>query len=845
MFFSRATIFAGLVIVPLVLFIASSVSSFSVLDSLAVQENHLTTEVTHNAYSDKDGLNAERIFERTRRFDLTPVDKTKLGFSESGFWHVVSVKNLTNSRVRYRIVLDNPTIDYIRVYEVYDDDVKHVTSLGDQQPGISRAQLAAPVHLLEINKTSSQTVLFYTKTTGSYFLPIKVFEESSFIRYQNAVSMIWGAFIGVVLLMTVYNLILYVGGKERLYILYVGYILSFLIELGVVHGYNFYILPEATARVASQNIIVLNYLISYFTIRFAMEFFKIEKTINFRSYRVSRVLQILVLLGGLISIFIKEMYAAPLFFVIQIIMYVFVVSVIVKKWREGIKWAKYYVISWCPLLVGAGIGSLLFMGVVEYNFWTRHALLLSVMFEMAFISMALAERLRISEADRLYQASHDPVFGFPNISLMRNKVSSLAMEGRYNDFSVISVAVQKYESISPYLETDELKLLMHEVATDIERKLASELMLINLESDARANSTAMIREGVFAFIVTSNDRVLLEKVLNELASDQPKTYQLKSASLRLNCTIGAASLSDCEKGVEEIVNRSLQGVEIANQNKSNIWWFKTRSNDVAGSKLKIATALKNALLADELKLVYQPQVSLVDNKVIGLEVLLRWDNNLGLGSTDEFIAVAEDTGLIEKVSEWVFEKACLDLIRLREQCSFKGVLSINVSIYDINSGTFLSYLIQTLDKHQLKANDFILEVTENVGYEYNSKFLQRLKEFREFGFRIAIDNFGKGRSSLTYLSRMPFSQLKIDGSIISECLNDKTSQEILKASVNIAHSLKYKAIAQNVESEEVLIFLKEIGCDIGQGLYINKPMTIEEAKESLSSSITITTKTVG
>ena len=821
---------------PIIVFLFSSISSFNVLETLSISTNSLTFEMEHTVWEDRRGLDADVVIKNIEQGNLQEVSKSKLSFSESRYWHRIDVLNHALAPKEITVLFDNPTIDHLTIYKIDEGALSFIDKLGDKNVTEDRSKMALPKIDITVNSGNKVSLLFSTETTGSHFLPVKVFESESFIRYKDAVYMLWGAFIGIVILMAIYNLILYTGSGDKLYVLYIGYIISFLFELGIVHGYNFYLMPAWMAAELSQKVIVVNFLISFFTVKFAVNFMKVTAKSFPKLYKYSRILSVILIIGFCITLFIKESIAAPIFFLVQLIMYTYVIALMWTRLKTGVKWAKYYVASWLPLLFGAAVGSMLFMGGVEYNFWTRHALLLSVMFEMAFISMALAERLRISEAERLYQASHDPLFGFVNSNFILSKAVELEAS-ELSNFSAITVSIQKYDSLSPYIEQESLLGLVNDIANDIEGKLSSELRLIELDPQSRHKSTAIIRDGVFGFLVASNDNALMDQVLNELAKEQPKTYNIKNVTFRINMTIGVASLHSCKKGAKEIINRSLQAAEIANQNKTNLWSISDRVKNNSFDKMSIASELKLALDKNKLILNYQPQISLKTGQAVSFEVLLKWKNsNYGYVSTEEIVSIAEETGLITNISKWVFESACRELRYLKDKFNFDGSFSINVSCHDIVDTSFMSSTLDSMTRHNIKANWITLEILESQNFDDNKYFHSQLNNLNEVGFRLAIDNFGKGRSSLSYLGGEPFAQLNVDNSIVSKSYLDETKLKLLKTCINLAHTLDLQVLCEGVEDKETLKILQTLNCDIAQGYYLFKPVTFEELTGVISSS---------
>ncbi len=834
LFFSKANVLAFCLSLIILVFLGSSLTSFNALDSLAIDERSILFEFKHKVWEgslDDDGNDAYRKIEQGR---FKPIDKDKLSFSNSKYWHVLELTNHSSSAKEIVILFDNPTIDSLSIHRIEEGTPRTIASLGDKDNKVVKHQHAFPNFQFKISGNSTFKLLVGSETLGSHFLPIKAFERANFDRYKDAVYMLWGAFIGIVVLMSIYNLILFLGSGDKLYVLYIGYIVSFLMELGIVHGYNFYLMPSWLASILSQKVIALNYIISFFTVLFAVRFMKLDKFNAPQLYRFAKYLSYLLITGFLFSLLVQESIAAPLFFLAQLLMYTYVICLMWSRFKSGIKWTKFYVISWLPLLFGAAVGSMLFMGLIEYNFWTRHALLLSVMFEMAFISMALAERLRVSEAERLYQATHDPVFGLVNSNFILSKAVDLEKTGEITNFSVLTVIIQKYDSLTAYLDQEKLLILIDDFVNDIEGKLSTELRLIELDSSSRHKSTAMLREGVFSFLVASNDSALMEQVLTELSQEKSKSYHLGSANIKIDKVIGVASLKACKNGAKEIINRSLQATEVAIQNDKALWSLSSVDEQNLNEKPVVANALADIFDFDLIELQYQPKFCLRTGHVIGFSVVLKWlGKSFGHMSTEELLAAFHESALIEKVMKWVFDQSCNDLKVLQAQFNFSGNLNIKViPTAELNADTLTSAL-NSLSKHSIEPNLINIEVSEKQGIQDINKIKEKLEQLKEVGFNLVADHFGTGNSSLTYLSSINFSQINIDRSIVNSCKEDGVSRAIVTACVNIAHSMGYKVQANGISDKDTLKILQSLHCDYVQGLHLGKPLSFELLIESL------------
>ena len=821
---------------PIVFFLSGIVNSLTSVDHLSIKQDDMTMDIRYKFLMDRNNsLTLNDVVTQLDSFTELSLNEAKVELGNIGFWYQLELKNTLVTPRELVILLDNPMMDTINIYQYVDGQYSFVHNLGDHNSTNSKEIRAFPNYKVSVEGKQQASFLIYSTTTGVANLPISIFDTENYHRFKDAVYLLWGAFIGIIVVMSVYNLILFYGTREKLYVLYIGYIATFLIELGVVHGYGFYIIPSPLFEFLSENIVSLNFMLGYFSLMFALNFLKYNEEPKRKITRYATSLANFNLVLALLSLFVVQYLAAQIFFILQTFLYALGIVMIYLKVKEGVRWANFYIFSWFPLLIGAAIGPLLLTGYIEYNFWSRHALLLGVIFEITFMAMALAHRLRMSERERLYQASHDHLFGFANSNLLEIRVEDIIEKHKQPAFSIIIVSISKYESIVPYLPQESLKSIIYKFVTDVERDLCNELLLIDIDKKAEYIKTAMIREGVFAFLVSSNDEHLLKSVMNKFASKQPITYSSQDLTLNIKCLIGASTYNDTIKTTNELVNKAQQAIEVAIEQGSLYGMYNDHINNSDQRKVMLASDLQLAIEQGDLQLYHQPQTSIASGEVMASEVLLRWQHpTYGFIPPDEFVRIAEDTGIINKLSEWVFNESCLHLIHLNKLGLNKQRISVNMSVHDVMHNEFISFLIRTIERHNLRADMFILELTETVSVTDAKRFTRNMLDLKEIGFQLAIDDFGTGYSSLTYVSKHPFNKLKIDREFIQYLDQSEKDLTIVSATIKMAKSLGLEVVAEGVEDQKTLSLLKSLSCEWAQGYHISKPLPFDAYIEWLS-----------
>lgn len=295
--------------------------------------------------------------------------------------------------------------------------------------------------------------------------------------------------------------------------------------------------------------------------------------------------------------------------------------------------------------------------------------------------------------------------------------------------------------------------------------------------------------------------------------------------------------SDADNAVDLIRNADTAMYHAKSHGRNNHQFYAAEMNVAVVHRLKMETALRHAIARNELKLFYQPQFT-SQQRIIGVEALLRWNSHeFGMVSPAKFIPLAEETGLIIPISEWVLNTACIDMQTWLEMgiCRDMQNIAVNISSRQFAQADFVNSVNDILTRHRLDSSHIELELTESILMQDKENAKQKLDSLKALGFSISIDDFGTGYSSLAYLKHFPIDVLKIDQSFIRDISVDPNDEAITRAIIVMAESLNLTVIAEGVEAREQLQFLQENGCETYQGYYFAKPMPADELVSLLKS----------
>ena len=300
--------------------------------------------------------------------------------------------------------------------------------------------------------------------------------------------------------------------------------------------------------------------------------------------------------------------------------------------------------------------------------------------------------------------------------------------------------------------------------------------------------------------------------------------------LNMSCSIGIGLYPSDGKDFDTLLRHAHTAVDSAKEAGRNTYRFFTRAmNDRLSEQIRLTGGLAQALRNHELLLHYQPQINIASGRIVGAEALLRWQHPTdGLVPPGKFIAQAERSGHIVAMGEWVLREACRQAAQWARQRSEPLVMAVNLSALQFKHGNVLELVTRTLQHSGLPPERLELELTESILLQDVELTMKTLQQLKALGVKLSIDDFGTGYSSLSYLKQLSVDKLKIDQSFVRDMLTSADGASIVKAIIQLAHTLQLTVIAEGVETQEQLDFLAEAGCDEGQGYLFSRPVPAEQ-----------------
>jgi diguanylate cyclase (GGDEF)-like protein len=438
--------------------------------------------------------------------------------------------------------------------------------------------------------------------------------------------------------------------------------------------------------------------------------------------------------------------------------------------------------------------------------------------------------LEMEKARELEQhlAYHDVLTSLPNRLLFYDRLQqALAHAKRYSGLLAIM-----------FIDLDGFKQINdskgHAVGDKLLQNVAMRLKQLMRESDTigrlGGDEFTILLKGVKS---AQNIIKVAEKVLHGLA----KPYVFDGHTLPLTASIGVSIYPHDGEDIETLIKKADYAMYRAKSSgKNNFQLFNLAMESSGSSRVSLENGLQKAILNDELMVFYQPQVDIKTGVITGLEALVRWQHpKHGLISPADFIPMAEESGLIVPLGQWVLRVACQQN-KYWQSAGYPAVpIAINLSARQFRELSLAKTVADVLHESDLEAEYLMLEITESNAMQDVEYTVSTLEVLKEMGVQIAVDDFGTGYSSLSYLKRFPIDMLKIDKSFVLDIPQNPDDASIIAAIVALAHSLGMKVIAEGVETKEQLNFLRSINCDQIQGFYFSPPLQIDRLQQLLDS----------
>lgn len=455
--------------------------------------------------------------------------------------------------------------------------------------------------------------------------------------------------------------------------------------------------------------------------------------------------------------------------------------------------------------------------ISEYSFklllWS--VLLILTLFVLFIIFKYSINLQKVASNKLKYLARHDSLTNLPNRLALYEEIDLRTKDEK--GFYLFFLDIDNFKFVNDTYG--------HTIGDELLKFIAKSLRQFILNDDYIARQSG----DEFILLINESEHEPIRNLANKIIEWFSKEIVINKNEIFTGVSIG---ISKFESGIDsssELLNKADIALHKAKERKNAYVFFAQEIYKESKQYLELELNLRKALKNREFSIVYQPKISSSNHEVIGVEALLRWKNDfLGFVSPEIFIPIAEKSGFINEIGQYVIDNVQNDILDVWDKTNKKIALSVNVSPRQIATNNDMNKFKTLIKDSVFPKEYFIIEVTENVFIRESHKTIELLKELRGFNIGVSLDDFGTGYSSLSILSKLPITELKIDKSFVQNMLLNKDNLMLVKSIINIAKNMRLKVVAEGVETDKELALLDDMGFEIYQGYYFSKPLSKED-----------------
>lgn len=807
-------------------------------------------------YEDKSGeLTLNDLLELQDHGKLTANASSILnfGFTDSVYWVRVPItfSDAVGAEENWVVSLDYAPLKHIELFIRTKDGIKQVVS-GTSLPFDSR-----PVHFrnfaypLKNSGGTEYELWLKIASDSSVQVPLSLWTALNYFEYETLSSYGWGIFFGIITALALYNLFLFVSVKDRTYLYYVLYLLGLSGVVLYLNGLGFQLIWHNNEGWNHYALLVFTCFSIFGAVQFCRSFLETKKLIpDFDAVIVGAMyFSVVCLFFGfsVVDISFPKMAGsiAALFTIVLIVTGL-------KTLKIGSPTAPYFLIAWSFFLSGILIYLASVFGITATNFFTESAIQFGSAAEAILLSLGLAQRIKIerrlkyealeskhhtilkwqkAEKKLIERATHDTLTALPNSTLLFKCIEDIKAgnAGAIKSFGLVIIHFNRFHEINKTLGKRNGDLLLIQASDRLANEAGRMDHVLPIDQTNDYFHFLSVLDGVsFAVLVEMSEdthapNIVAEKLLNVM--NQPIEHE--GMLIDMDAIAGIALFPVHGDELDSLVQHATIALEHSKKTSHKISTYSPDLNYYSTRRLSLMGDLTKAIEQDKLALFLQPQIDLTTSEVVGAEALLRWNHDThGFVRPDEFIPLAEQSGLIRPLTAWVVDKV-LQYDRQFQQLGNNIRLSVNISAKNIVETNFVKNTLDKLLEYNVAPERIVFEVTESTMMDNPDKALSVLKNLSEFGVKLSIDDFGTGYSSLSYLNQLPVDELKIDRSFVSDMIQNPQNQKIVEMTVKLAHTLGLSVVAEGIENQETLLKLRTLGCDVAQGYHIGRPMPEE------------------
>jgi len=772
-----------------------------------------------------------------------------LGYQTDTIWVRFTIQG--GAKQTYRLLdVTYPLLDHINIFEKHPSlGIKEILASGDSLPFTSRP-FNHPhfVTQLSIPPNTPLTYFVRIKSNAPVQTEFILWDSNAFQAYYRAESSANFFYLGLIICIAIFNLFIFFYIREWVYFIYSCYAFSFALLITSQNAILFEYVFHNNPQVHNWSQLYLACATVVFTALFNLFFLRLRANqLGAKLLKAFATIPILILIFSPIIGYTQAIQSIVLTALI-VIPCCFLIGVIHSKQSLD---APMFVLAWSWLIVGVTVFLLAKIGFIPFNSVTNNGLQIGSALELLTFALALARRIHTEkeirikaqeiviegskhsaklQKDLLYSATHHKITGLPNADFF-----SRWLEHQLDTHPGGLLVLVQLSKLADIHKTLGLKLAAEALEVFSTRLNAEIQQVPGIKAIEAAENfyAATLDEQTHGFYIHPAKISIfissMERILNLL--DSP----IRISTMEIEPFVKVTYVEHTSEDID--ATRLLRQGNIALESShysQKITSYQKEKDIYSERRLQLMTELRTAITEGALSLEFQPLCQTKDSRVIGAEALIRWPHKEhGLLMPDQFIELAEQTGLIQGLTLWVIRDS---LIHLKKWKAIEPDIqvAINISTSNLQDSKFIEMVKFVLFDEPQLANSVIFEITESQMMTDTRYALENLWKLNELGFSIAIDDFGTGYSNLAYLKQLPANELKIDKTFILNLESDQQNQTLVKTAIDMAHNLGMTVVAEGVESQRSQNLLADMGCDLCQGFHISRPVSPEQFSNLLT-----------
>ncbi len=818
-------------------------------DSVVVKVEYLVDERAEFSLDEVRSAQTEEFWQ--------PVveDYANFGYRPYPYWYRFAISNPAEHTVSHVVEISYPLLDEIDWYRINSEGGVDLLQTGDRKP-FSQRPVAHPHFLFPIQLQAGERQEFYLRvmTRGSQLVPLNLWQDIPLFMKLSKEDQLHAVYFGVVIVIVFFNLLIFVSLRERLYFYYSASTLLFMLFFAIMRAKLFpHVLPDVPAF-HHFLLLILPGSCLLFAALFTREFLNIRQY----SIKLNRVVDVIVgvAIACLAGVFVLDNQTSLEVSVLCAIPGTFALLVmgpILAILGNPMAWV--YTIAWGTFMFGTTVTAMSKHGFLPVSFVTEYGMQIGSALEVFILNAALAyrfyrehkEKIAAQEAKleahsqrrevelKLLQASMtDPITMMPNRTCFEQRIHD-ALESRGKArLAVCAIEIVRFAEISKTLGLQNTDLLMCEVAQHFNRLIADVPGIIAIQGPSFVSHVCTLESGCFGFLLNADVAEQGTDRINEIIRALAIPIDFKEMRIELQPVIGVASCPEHGLNASTLLRHARVAADTSEARERYLSHYRPEQDQYNARRLMMVSELKDAINQGDLELYFQPKLNLAEQKITGVEALVRWHHpRYGLVRPDDFIGIAEQTGVIRALTRWVVREAFAAQTKFA-RADLDLVMSINVSAVNLREPDLYDFLRNALNDFSLQPDRVYLELTETSMMRDPLEAMATLARIRSLGIGIAIDDFGTGYSSLAYLQDMPANEIKIDKSLVAAMNAHQQGWAVLEKTIAMCHELNFLVVAEGVENEKMLFALQDLNCDLVQGYLLTPPLPFERLLAWLS-----------